>query len=430
MLSGLASAIVSSAVEPHSVAIADRARADFLVSHVRVFDGEHVRDDMQVAVEGGIVRAVGRELTGWSRLPAIDGTGATLLPGLIDAHVHVENAGDLRDALRFGVTTVLDMGTLLIAPQDVSKLRRLIAARADVADLRSAGFGAPAPGGHGTEYRDRSGIDVPTVTTAGMADAFVGQRRREGADYLKIFINGVRATDRGVPNLDRPRVKALVTAAHARGMLAVAHVEDLDDVAVALDSGIDGLAHVWRRGGANSDMARRIATQKVFVIPTLAVQDGFAGGRAELLADRRLQPHLSTANREQLEKSFAAPTTADLDEALAAVRSLHDAGVVLLAGTDASRITPVAQGVSLHRELQLLHRAGLSPLEVLRAATARTAAAFGLADRGRIAVGRRADLVLVRGDPTSDITATRDILRVWRSGLELDVYRPEARRPK
>jgi hypothetical protein len=84
-----------------------------------------------------------------------------------------------------------------------------------------------------------------------------------------------------------------------------------------------------------------------------------------------------------------------------------------------SATTPAAHGISIHREIELLTEAGLSPLQVLRAATARTADAFSLSDRGRIVVGRRADLVMVRGNPIDDITATRDILRVWRAGVAL-----------
>jgi imidazolonepropionase-like amidohydrolase len=393
---------------------------DFIVSHVRVFDGERFQDDMNVLVTGGIIRAVGREVAGRQRLPVIDGTAATLLPGLIDAHAHVESVEDLRDALRFGVTTVLDMGNLVISPREMSKFRSVAAASLDVADVRSAGLGAPAPGGHGTEYQRESGFPAPTVGTVDIADAYVAARRSEGSDYLKIFINGVRATDQGIPNLDRPRVKALITAAHRRGMLSLAHVENLDDVKIALDGGVDGLAHIWRVGGANADIARRIASQKVFVIATLDVPDAIAGGRATLLRDPRLQPHLSTSNEERLRKPFAAPTTADQGQAIAAVRSLHKAGAVLLAGTDASRVTPTVHGVSLHRELELLNRAGLSPAEVLSAATMLTARSFGIADRGRIAVGQKADMLLVRGNPASDITATRDILRVWRSGRQLE----------
>ena len=85
----------------------------FLVRDVRVFDGERVHENTQVAVEAGIIRAVGRDLTMWRHLPVIDGTGATLMPGLIDAHVHVRDGDELRQALRFGVTTAFDLGATM-----------------------------------------------------------------------------------------------------------------------------------------------------------------------------------------------------------------------------------------------------------------------------------------------------------------------------
>jgi imidazolonepropionase-like amidohydrolase len=401
----------------------------FLVGDVRVFDGERVHENTQVAVEGGIIRAVGRDLTAWRHLPVIDGTGSTLMPGLIEGHAHVRSIDDLQEALRFGVTTVLDMAASGVAPRDLSTLRTTVASRMDAADLRSAGFGAPAPGGHGTESYIATVGNVPTVPTAEIADAFVAARRNEGSDYLKILLNGVRAADQGVPNLDAPRVRALVDAAHSRGMLAVAHVETIGDVEIALVSGIDGLAHVWRRGGYNSDISRRIAAQNVFVIATLAIPDGFLPeGRAALLADPRLQPFLSSRAKEQLSRSFSPRTVgagsderrASLAAHIAAVRSLHEAGARLVVGTDSSRNNPATYGVSVHRELELLTGAGLSPVEALSAATMNAANAFRLTDRGRIVGGRKADLVLVRGNPTADITATRDILRVWRSGVEVD----------
>jgi len=104
------------------------------------------------------------------------------------------------------------------------------------------------------------------------------------------------------------------------------------------------------------------------------------------------------------------------------VRLLHEAGVPILAGTDANDApgTPsrVPHGESLHRELELLADAGLSPLEVLLAATARTARYFGLTDRGTIEPGKRADLILVEEDPLADIRATRSLLRIWCGGVE------------
>jgi hypothetical protein len=103
------------------------------------------------------------------------------------------------------------------------------------------------------------------------------------------MLNGLRSATTGVQNLDEPRVRMLVESAHAAGMVAVAHVETLEDVEVGLSAGVDGLAHVWRRGGANPDMARRLAARNVFVVATLSMPDGFLPeGRASLLAERRI----------------------------------------------------------------------------------------------------------------------------------------------
>jgi imidazolonepropionase-like amidohydrolase len=98
--------------------------------------------------------------------------------------------------------------------------------------------------------------------------------------------------------------------------------------------------------------------------------------------------------------------------AKAAVRALHAAGVTILAGTDAPN-PDTSYGVSLHQELLLLTECGLSPEEALRAATSGPAREFGLIDRGRIESGRRADLLLVKGDPTNDVRATRAIVGVF-----------------
>ncbi|HEX9413179.1 MAG TPA: amidohydrolase family protein [Ktedonobacterales bacterium] len=105
----------------------------------------------------------------------------------------------------------------------------------------------------------------------------------------------------------------------------------------------------------------------------------------------------------------------------AALRQLTAAGVPILAGTDAS-MPGTTHGASLHREMELLAQAGLTPLEALAAATSVPARAFGLDDRGRVAPGLRADLVLVEGDPSQDFLATRHIRGVWKRGSAVDRY--------
>lgn len=105
------------------------------------------------------------------------------------------------------------------------------------------------------------------------------------------------------------------------------------------------------------------------------------------------------------------------------VRLMHDAGVPIMAGTDANDIpdtpAPVKHGMVIHHELELLVGAGLSPVEALRSVTSVPAEQFGFSDRGRIEPGLKADTVLVDGDPIQDITATRRVKRVWCGGIEV-----------
>ena len=105
-----------------------------------------------------------------------------------------------------------------------------------------------------------------------------------------------------------------------------------------------------------------------------------------------------------------------IENALRSARILHQAGIPLLAGTDAPN-PGAPHGAGLHAELRLLTLAGFSPIEALRSATALPAQIFRLPGRGRIAPGYRADLLLVRGDPTRDIRATASIDRIWKNGF-------------
>ena len=404
-------------VPPMAQSIVD---GSFLVVNARVFDGDRVLEQTDVAVEDGVIRAVGRDLMGWQRLPKVDGADTTIIPGLIDAHAHVVTVAEPRQALQFGVTTVLDLGAANAPQEQVFAARAAARAATDMADVFSAGFIAST--------RRPAGATRPVVTSVDEAVQFADARHADGADYLKLQLNGARSATLGDPNMSEAVARTLVAQAHANGMKAIAHVETLADVEVALAAGADGLAHVWRRGGANADIARRITARGVFVIATLAVPDGFLQGRTRLRDDPRFQGRLSASLLDHLTRRFTAPLSGDsLDELRAnysahreGVQSLAQAGATLVVGTDASAgATPAAHGISIHREIELLTEAGLSPLQVLRAATSKTAEVFSLPDRGRIVAGRRADLVMVRGDPIDDITATRDIVRVWRAGVAL-----------
>lgn len=390
--------------------------APVVFENVRVFDGERVIPAATVVVENRRITQIagaGDPVAMPSGARRVDGSGKTLLPGLIDAHTHSGARDNLKGAVAFGVTTHLDMFTPIEFLQEMKREQEAGMA-ADRADLLSAGTLVTAPGGHGTQY----GVDIPTLSTPEDADAFVAARIGEGSDYIKLVSEDGAAFGVTLPTLDDATLAAVVEAAHARGKLAVVHVGTQKAARSAIAAGADGLMHVFGEEPPDADFAGYAAQHGVFVVPTLSVLESVAGEDAgeELLADPRLDALLLPAGVAGLQRPDTLEgSRVELDNALAAVAALHDAGVPLLAGTDAPN-PGTYFGASMHRELELLVRAGLSPVEALAAATSVAADAFGLDDRGRIAAGKRADLLLVDGDPTADILDSRAIAGIWKEG--------------
>lgn len=384
-----------------------------LFRDVRIFDGERTLGSRDVLVQNGKIAAIGDLKVEGATV--IDGSGKTLIPGLIDAHTHTW--GDaLRTALAFGVTTELDMFTTVEFLKSMKEEQA--AGKANHrADLFSAGTLVTSPGGHGTEYR----MAIPTITKPEEAQAFVDARIAEGSDYIKIVLDDGHTYGIRFNTISKETLKAVVDAAHARKKLAVVHVGDLEGARAALDAGADALIHLFVDRQPDAAFGRDVAKKKMFVIPTLTVLMSITGtgGGATLAGDKRIAPYLTRQEIDQLKKGFNPRTKTHYSAAVATIKQLREAKVPILAGTDAGN-PGTAHGSALHRELELLVQAGLTPSEALTAATSAPAKAFGLGDRGRIAVGKRADLVLVNGDPTKDITATRDIAGVWKGGVAFD----------
>ncbi|MFI5844780.1 amidohydrolase family protein [Catenuloplanes sp. NPDC051500] len=382
-----------------------------------------------VVVDGARITAVG------GRPPAdaeiIDASGGTLLPGLIDAHVHT-NPESLALALRFGVTTELEMQGIHTRDQ-----RAHITDDDTVADVRSSGFGITPPGGHPSELFPegfRPGPPpgatppagprpvMPFSRTPQEAAAFVRELVEAGSDYIKFMVDdGSVEGHPGLPMLDQATLNAGVSAARQHDMLTVAHALTVDATRMAIEAGIHGLAHLFMDRPHTDAIIELIARSGAFVVPCVVLDASMMGITGAALADDpRVASRLPDAWMTTLRSSFGHYPQGRIDDVLSSVKALHDAGVDLLVGTDASMALPflggVAHGASVHHELLYLVRAGLTPVEALRAATSTPARRFGLTDRGRIAPGLRADLLLVEGDPTTTIGDTLNIRAVWRRG--------------
>lgn len=378
----------------------------YVISDVAVFDGEKLLGRRSVVVADGTITEIGESVDAPDGSTAIDGTGQTLLPGLIDAHVHLRDVARNEQAAAYGVTTMLDM---LSTPPMIERLRDDVGVHPNAADFRSAINAATSPGGHGTEY----GFDPPTLSAPEEAEAFVRARVDEGSDYLKIIM------EPSMPTLTDETVAALVEAAHRHDLITVVHVSYARDAKAAIEAGADGLAHVWWDDAAPA-VADVVADHDAFVVATLTVHASVAGDEpgAALLDDERILDRITGTGRSELLATFPRTRPAMRGIGAEAVGLLHDAGVDVLAGTDAPN-PGTTFGASLHQELELLVDAGLSTAEALAAATSLPARRFDLDDRGRIAEGLRADLLLVDGDPLADITSTRSIVDVWVGGHRL-----------
>ena len=389
----------------------------FTVRDVRLFDGERVTEHSTVIVANGRIARIG----GGDIAPAgreIDGSGRTLLPGLVDAHVHVGDDVDaiLRQAASLGVTTMVDMWnrgerfTALKRARDTDPPH--------LAAILTAGTGATATGGHPSQM---GGGPFPTIDDPAEAQAFVDARIAEGSDFLKIVYDDLRSLGFPArPTVSRETLAALVQAAHRRGKLAVVHISTEAQAREAIAAGADGLAHLFAGETVAPGFGELAARQGVFVVPTLSVLETFCGrpNGTALLADPDLKPFLGPMWRQRLGASFERPAQpcASIGDGM---RQLAAAGASVVAGTDAPN-PGTAYGASLHGELALYVSHGMTPVQALVSATSAAARAFRLADRGLVREGMRADLVLVEGDPTTDILATRRIVEVWKAGVPVE----------
>ncbi|HEU4889746.1 MAG TPA: amidohydrolase family protein [Thermoanaerobaculia bacterium] len=391
------------------------------IRNVRLFDGTRVIPNATVVFDDGRIVAAGKDVATPANARVVDGSGKTLLPGLIDSHTHVYGTA-LERALRFGVTTELDMFTSVgtLRQQKAEQAAGNVATRADIF---SAGTLVTVKDGHGAEY-----FPIPVFTPGGDAQAFIDERIAEGSDYIKLVYETGRPFGLKFSSLTKEDLRALIAAAHTRGKLAVVHISTLEGARLAIDAGADGLVHLFGESAPDAELGKFIARHRAFVVPTLTVVESTTGtaSGASLVDDARLKTFLNAEEGRGLRSSFPRrpESTNKIEHAFATVRQLKAAGARILAGTDAPN-PGTTHGASMHRELELLVQAGLTPVEALTAATSTPAAAFSLKDRGRIAPGLRADLLLVDGDPTSDITATRAIATVWKGGVALE-RRPEA----
>jgi imidazolonepropionase-like amidohydrolase len=422
----------------------------------RVIDGSGGAplENATIVIRDGRIAAIGP--SAGTPVPSgaeiVDYSGKTIIPGLISAHSHVgifvgltaspENYN--RDAIlrqlkqleAYGVTTVMSLG--LNGPLFYELRPELHAGRVPGADLFGADRGVGVAGGQ------PSAAVVPVADNqisrpdgAEAARLAIREMAARKADMVKIWLDDA---GRSLPTKVTPAVySAVIDEAHKNGLRVAAHIYDLDDAKAIVRAGVDIIAHGVRDKPVDAEFIDMMKARSVWYIPTIVLDyTNFVFAEQppwmqEPFFQRALHPAVRTLldGPAYRERTLGLPATTKNRAAVATnkqnLKALHDAGIQIALGSD-SGVGLRIPGVAEHLELALMVEAGLTPMQAITIATSKAATALKLDDRGTLAAGKLADLVVLDADPRSQIANTTKIHAVWHRGKkaagQVDTFTP------
>jgi imidazolonepropionase-like amidohydrolase len=406
-------------------------------------DGGPTIENGALLVEGGVIARIGRkgEIAPPANASRIALDGKTIMPAIVSAHVHpgfqkglrysAENftretiLDDLNRALYFGISTVMSQG---IEKGDVMYQIRADQAAGRLGGARlmlaGRGIGAPNAGPGAAAY---AGIAYE-ITTQDQARNAVEELAARHVDAIKIWVD-----DRGgrAPSLPIALSGTVIEDAHRLGFKVSAHVFYHKDAVELAAAGVDNFAHLVRDTEMSDALIATMIAKGIYVMPNIGAPERGIHATVPVWFE---EPNLAglladTVPAEVIARMRASFTSRDAAAAARnrqnyailqkSVAKLAAAGARIILGSDTG-LEDHPFGFAEQKELQMMAEAGMTPAQVIVAATSRSAEFLGLKDRGVIAPGKRADLLVLDADPLDDIRNTRRITRMYLAGKEVD----------
>lgn len=367
-------------------------------------------------IRNGRVEAVGKRVKLPNGVQRIDATGKTIIPGLISAHSHLNDASQFGIYLRDGITTVLSLGG------DKEFSLRDQATKAATGTAPHVYVAGP--------IQDSTAIPgAVAVTTPEQARRSVDELTDNKPDIVKLRVDDFLGAR---PKMQPDVYAAVIEEAHKNGFRTAAHVVLLDDAKGLLKDGIDYIAHSVRDREVDAEFTSLMKARDVFYCPTLTREVSvFAYAETPaFLSDPFLLKEADAAEIAKMEDpkhqesvrndKGAAWYKEHFPIALHNLKTLSDAGVDIVMGTDSGGGPGRFQGYFEHLELEYETKAGLTPMQALVSATSAPAKLLKISDRaGALEKGKWADFVVLSANPLEDIRNTRKIDSVWIGGVRV-----------
>jgi imidazolonepropionase-like amidohydrolase len=437
VLAGMGAGLVARAQQPSVV-------QTVLLRDVRLIDGTGAvpREHVSLLLRNGRIDKIGGpEMAAPKDAKVRELVGKTVMPGLISAHSHLglivddaessatgytrENVTvQLNQFERYGVTTIMSLGVNRDLVYELKKEQH--EGKLGGATIFTAGRGIGVPGGAPGLLAASDQIYRPATVDEARKD--VDQLAEHGADIVKVWVDSGHGT---MPEMSEPMYRAVIEEAHKKHLRVAAHVYALEDAKRLVADGVDVLAHSVRDQVVDDAFVRAMKQRGVWYVPTFTVDESFfvyaerpAFTQSVFFEEAAGPKLMAKVNAPGYgDKVSQDPQTGQHRKDFAIgqqnLKRVFDGGVHVGFGTDSGALPGRIPGFAEHRELELMVQAGLTPMQAITAATGENAKLLHVADRGTIAVGKHADLLVLDADPLSDIRNTQKIVAVYHDGLSI-----------